>query len=347
MIRKKIIVALSVIALIFSFAGCGGGGQPSNTDANAGLGSIVFTVPDDWSLTEFAPDSYSIYSGADSGYSLNVQMLTEGALESLDPAYSEMTVQEFFDKVCKASDENISKYDLEQESIEICGSDAVYLKRKAGDGEYLYLNAAWIYDDTVYRLTLADPSAVEEDGTPKEGAALLGSDEVAIFDKIISSVTPGDGASMQQKGIPENSIGAFTYTVPDGYEVTDTTDSFINMSKDNLLISISKTDESDYTELDVSSEEAAAALEEEYSVNAQDADPTTIAGNEGFISKRPDSDGNLRICTSGFMADGALYIITMSASSYDSDGNLIEDAPALTDDDVAVFEEFLASFTAQ
>ena len=31
----------------------------------------------------------------------------------------------------------------------------------------------------------------------------------------------------------------------------------------------------------------------------------------------------------------------------DSDGNLIEDAPALTDDDVAVFEEFLASFTAQ
>ena len=91
MIRNKILIAVSIISLIFSLAGCGGR-QTSETDANAGLGSIVFTVPDGWTLTEFTPDSYSTYSSTDRRYALNIQKLSESALESVDPAYSDITL---------------------------------------------------------------------------------------------------------------------------------------------------------------------------------------------------------------------------------------------------------------
>ena len=228
--------------------------------------------------------------------------------------------------------------------IKICDSDAVYIKRKAENGNYLYLNATWIYNDAIYRLALADPSGVGADGTPNEAAVLLGSDEVALFEEIVASVAPGDGNAMQGETIPADSIGGFTYTVPAGYEVADLSDSFISMQNDNVILSISKTEVSDYTDLDISSEDAAAALEEEYSINAQDGESLTIAEHDGFISKHPDSDGRIRVCNAGFIADDALYIITMNASSYDSDGNPLGDAAALSNKDLSLFDDFLASF---
>ena len=87
--KKKLLVIMLALAMVFAFAACGGGGgggsdapaADSSAEPNAGVSGIVFTVPDDWTLTDVNIGSHGSYSIPGSDYCLVTNSLGEKELE--------------------------------------------------------------------------------------------------------------------------------------------------------------------------------------------------------------------------------------------------------------------------
>lgn len=202
---KKImsIFAISLV-MILGLAGCGGGDSGAGTQEtaakpNAGLREVVYAIPDGWTLTDTSSESFADYENPDAEYDLIVSALTGDDLSSLGDS-SVKTVQEYFDKYLKATEEHIDKYGLEQETITICGSDAFYTKRKNGDKGYVTVDAVWVYNDVLYDIQLFNRNIFDEEGQLKEDAAELSDEDIAMFDGVIASITPGDPSEFTDSG---------------------------------------------------------------------------------------------------------------------------------------------------
>lgn len=236
------------LAMIVSLTACGGGGssEPAAEAAepNSGLRGIVFAVPDGWAV-EGVGENFVSYKTKDSPVTLHVSAMDQDDISGFEDEDSSLTVQEYFDKNYKASDEDIKKYDLEQKDIKVCDTDGFLVSRKVSGG-YAYKSAAWMLEDTIYSIGLSNYDNYDDKGELKDDAVALTSDEEALLDGVLASVKPGDGESLKKQSLNADSVGALSFTAPEGFELTNVSDGFVSFEKDEVTLNFNRTTEEDF-----------------------------------------------------------------------------------------------------
>lgn len=361
--KKKLLVFAIALAMIFSFAACGGGGEAAPAESaetaeaaepNAGIAGLVMTVPDEWELSNFAVGSRSIYSKADSALQLGISALTEEEFESYHEE-SIKTLQEFFDKYYTISEDSIKANNLEVEQIKVCDSDAGYVKRPKGDEGYAVLSTSFICDNTIYEIFLTSPNAIEweSNGKIRDDAPVLSDEEVAMYESVVASTQKGDGNAIQKeqrKTMTVDSIGSMSFEAPAGFEIESVSDDFVSFGKEgsDIRLTINRTGPEDLNYISDENGEHPSTLEECYNkfYFYEGMDEVEIGGFSGYISKYPYEDDTYYDVSGGFLADDAIYDFGMTSDAFDweNDGALKEDAEALSKDDLAAFDAFAASF---
>ena len=87
--KKKILVLMMAFAMVLAFASCGGGGgseaEPeAAAEPNAGIGGIVFSLPDGWTVSGSSLQGYMEVTVPDSDYILYANIFGEDDLESVN-----------------------------------------------------------------------------------------------------------------------------------------------------------------------------------------------------------------------------------------------------------------------
>lgn len=172
---------------MISLTACGGGGSEAPAEPNAGIKDIVFSIPDGWAAND-TDTSYTNYTSPDSKATLQVYMTEQSDINELE--VTSMSVQEYFDKYHKPTEEELADGTLETEDIKVCDSDGVLIGKKLGDG-YAFRSASWIYDDIIYGLSINNIDNYDDNGEIKADAVALSDEDLAVFDAVL--------ASMQQK----------------------------------------------------------------------------------------------------------------------------------------------------
>lgn len=356
--KKKLLVMMLAFAMTLAFAACGGGGADSAADSgaaeetaaepNAGVGAIVFTVPDSWPVENASASGGVTYSIPDSDYKLYASIFDEKSLESVNkwnPEQSAESVQEYYDKYY-ASKEALTKENLENTAIKVCDTDAQYNKYKADNGEYLELGTYWMYEGKIYNIGMYNPNSYDIDGNAVQDAAKLTDDEIAAYEGVVASVQPGDGAAILKSMMNTDSIGSIAFEVPEGYTLTDMYKDFITFTKDGgevtLQINISDEESLKYAE-DENGNHPSSLKEWYENFIYEGTEQTKIAGYDGHIDKYTAEDDKYHNVNAEFLTDDAIYHVNMGTDSWDENGNLKPDAPELTDEDLAVFDAFVAS----
>ena len=211
-------------------------------------------------------------------------------------------------------------------------------------GGYAYKSAAWMLEDTIYSIGLSNYDNYDDKGELKDDAVALTSDEEALLDGVLASVKPGDGESLKKQSLNADSVGALSFTAPEGFELTNVSDGFVSFEKDEVTLNFNRTTEEDFEKWSGEGDDAPKSVEEMFRQNAEWAEAATIAGSDGFIDKTPDENGKYYSVTASVMVDGVLYEVNMGTDAYDENG-LKADAVALTDEDIAAFDAFVASLT--
>lgn len=342
--KRTILALLISLAMIISLTACGGGGSeaPAGTEAaepNAGLKGIVFSIPDGWTINDVGTN-YANYTSPDSKSTLQVYKTEQSDIDEFEE--TSMSVQEYFDKYHKPTEEELADNELETEDIKACDSAGVLIGRKLGDG-YAFKSASWIYDDIIYGLSINNFDNYDDNGQIKEDAVALSDEDLAAFDAVLASVKPGDGAAFQT-GLDVDSLGDISFDAPEDYIVNYAEDKSVQLSNSDSSISLSVrlVDEEAFNEMEWEGEGVPANLDEYFESSKVDAEKTDIAGCEGYISKYPEEDGNFYDVNASFWLNDVMYEVSMYADAYDENG-LKPDAVPLSDDDMAVFNSFLAS----
>ena len=287
--------------------------------------------------------SFIQFSNPDTDYVLAANALTQEDISTMEGEDASLSVQEYFDKYYKASDEDIKKYDLEQSDVKVAGTDGIYIKRKI-DGGYAYASASWIQDDTIYGLHLTNSKGFNDDGSPKDGIEPMGDDLVGMFDGVVASVQAGDGDSFLKQSLSADSVGSVSFEVPKGFEFVDVGTDRIELQKGDAILRFDRTTEESLAEWNW--EDAPSSLQEYYTQISEGMDPASIAGIDGFMAKYPDEDGNFYSINGGFLADDGFYSVSIDTNAYDENG-LKADAVPLTEEDMAAFDSFVASLTVK
>ena len=257
------------------------------------------------------------------------------------------TLEEFFDKNYKADEERIKKYNLKQEEMKICDSDAYYITAHNKDDKCLEASAAWMYDNLVYNVRIFNTENFDNEGRVKEDATPMEDEMVKAFEGLVSSIKPGDGESLRPKSVTVKGIGDYTVDMPEGYVGNAASDEYVEMQKEgsSITLSIFRTGEDtlSYHEIDGKKPES---LDEYYNMlteHSEDEDKTSIAGNDAVKEVYPNENDKYYDATAYFKDDNGVYEISMRSDAYDDEGKIKEDAEELTEDDRAVFDAFLAS----
>ena len=341
---KKALLALFVsLAMIVSLTACGGGGSSEPAEAaepNAGLRGIVFAVPDGWTV-ESVGENFVSYKTEGSPVALHVSAMDQEDISSFEDEDSSLTVQEYFDKNYRASDEDIKKYDLEQKDITVCDTDGLLVSRKVSGG-YAYKSASWMTEDVIYSIGMSNTDNYDDKGEIKDDAVALTGDEEAVLDGVIASAKPGDGEALKKQSLKADSVGDLSFTAPEGFELVSVDESYVSFEKGEVSMNINRTTEEDFAQWSWDGEDAPKSVEEMFRQNAEWAEAATIAGNDGYIDKSPDEDGKYYSVSAGVMVDGVLYEVHMGTDAYDENG-LKADAVSLTDEDIAAFDALVAS----
>ena len=356
--KKKLLVIALAFAMTLAFAACGGGGgseAPAGDAAaepNTGVGSIVFAVPDGWTPAGINVGSYSSYDVPDTDCDLVVNCFGEEQLKEQNEWSEEKldSVQAYYDKYFTLSEEDAKEKNIENSKIKICGVDADYNKYTGGKDGVYELGAYWMDDNTVYSMYMYNGSNFDEKGNVKDDATPFSDNQIKQFEAIAASVQKGDGTAFQKEALAAigNSFGSFTYEIPEGYTVSEYSGNFINLEKDgsSITLNLNSTTADDLQYYTMADGSVPSSLQELYDQRLYEgAETTTIAGCEGFVSKWPDENGQYYNVDATFLGDDALYSVYMGGNAYDENGNLRDDAEALTEDDLAAFDALLASLT--
>lgn len=357
--KEKIgIIVLSLMLMTSAFAACGGGGsggessgasqESENTGAepNSGIRGIVFAVPEEWTLKS-ASDYNISFEIPDSDFTFSASATSDDVLkdEGLPDELKSDTMEEFFEKAFKASDEVKKRNNLQQSEMKICDTDAYYTERRTDDGKMMSAGAAWLYDGIIYDLSLGNYEAYDEQGNFKEGSETLTDDKIEALKAVLVSVKPGDGAAMMSEALKAGFIGSLSFDVPEGYAVKEKADSYLSMEKEGSAakIHINRIDDESLKALSEADGENYATLKDYFDGGQHDESETRkIADCDGYINKYPDEDGKYYNVLARLTAEDAIYEISMDTDAYDENG-LKADAIALTDDDMAEFEALLDS----
>ena len=351
--NRILMLILSLMLVMSVLAACGGGGG-SNSEAeeapaepNSGIAEIVFAVPDGWETSETS-ENYLRYIVPDTEYALSVSTTSEDILKDLPEELKADTLEEFFNKNYKPDEERIKKYNLKQEEMKICDSDAYYITAHNKDDKYLEASAAWIYDNLIYDVRLFNTENFDDEGRVKEDATPMEDEMVKAFEGLVSSIKPGEGESLRPKSVTVKGIGDYTVDMPEGYVGNAASDMYIEMEKEGSPIKLSVfctgEDTLSYHEIDGKKPES---LDEYYNMlteRSEDADKTSIAGLEAVKLIYPNENDKYYDATAYFKDDNGVYEISMHSDAYDDEGKIKEDAVELTEDDRATFDAFLASF---
>jgi len=354
--KKKLLVMMLAFAMTLAFAACGGGADSGAAaepaaEPNAGVGDVVFVVPDGWTvLNASVAGSGSVsYSNPDSEYMLYVSTFDEESLKDVkewNPDRSAETVQEYYEKYY-TSEEALSKENLESTAVKVCDTDGQYVKYKAKSGEYMELGTYWMQDGKIYDIGMVNQDAYDEKGNLKEDATKLTDDEIATYESIVASVQPGDGAAILNSLMKTDSLGSIAFEAPEGYTLTDIYKDYISFKKDgseNITLNISRSDESSLKYMEDQNGNHPSSLKEAYEMYLYEGmEKATIAGFDGHIDKYTSEDEKYHNVSAEFLADDAIYNIYMDTSAWDNEGNIKPDAEELTEDDLAVFDAFVAS----
>ena len=353
---KKFIVLLLSLTMVLTFAACGGGSSDSGSDsgsgeaaeANTGLAGIVFNVPESYTLDGSEPGSYISYKAGDSGYMLSASTITEEDLTEMGDDFKGKSIQDFYKDEFLPSEKRIKENNLKQDKIKVCGEDAFYVTAQNDNNEPFELSTSWMMDNTIYSIALFYPVEYDEQGQPqtdKNDIPALSADQVSEYESIRASIQAGDGNSLQPDGLDIDSLGDVSFTAPDGYPVNNYDEHFVNMAnRDNgNHLSLHMVDEGEFEQMGWEGEGVPTNLDEYFESTKVDSEPVEVAGGEGYISKYPEEDGKIYQVNASFRVDGdEVYEVSLGTDAWDENG-LKADAVPLSDEDMAVFNDFLAS----
>ena len=330
--------------MIVSLTACGSGSssEPAAEAAepNAGVAGIVFAVPEGWTA-ESMGTNYVNFRNPDSEFELSVNVMDEENIADMEGEDSKLSLQEYFDKYCVPTDELAKKNDYEWETVKVCDTDAYTVKHNQKDKGCYSMSADWMYDNSIYNIYIFNQNNFDENGIKDDIVAVSSAEEQA-FNSLLTSVQPGDGAAMMAQNLKADSVGDFSFTAPEGYTLTEVGSDSVAFEKGDAELRFSRTTEEDFQSWGWEGDDVPGSLEEMYKQQSEGMDAATIAGVDGFMCKYPDEDGKFYSISAGFMYEGATYDIVMATDAYDENG-LKADAVALTDEDIAAFDAFVAS----
>lgn len=354
--RKMTVIAL-LLTMVLALAGCGGGGGEaggggSAAEANAGVRNITFAAPDGWALDTASEGSSLAFKSPDTGAVLSVYAQTQEDLDNMKE-YNEKitaaTLQEHFDSFGQETEEELKERHVEHEKTTMLGTDAWIYKAVKDDGSLTEITTEFLLDDAIYYASMYSEHSYDSEGNFNENATSFTDKEMAVYDAVVESLQKGDGEALLKEYLKADSIGSIAFEVPAGYSVSYVSDTYVNMKKDgsdNITLTISTTTEDDLQYFTDENGNTPESLEAEFKSNteyASDEDKTTIAGFDGCIWKYPYDDNTMYDCSAEFLGDDAIYNAYISANAWDNEGNIKADAEALTDDDIAAFDNFIAS----
>ena len=355
--KKKLLVLMLAFAMALAFAACGGGGGGSEAEPepeaaaepNAGIGGVVFVMPDGWTVTGASLDGYLQVTIPDSDYMLYGNIFGEDDLESVNewnPERGADTVEAYYEKTY-TSEDALSRENLENTAVKVCDTDAQYNKYKAESGEYLEAATAWLYDGEIYSIGLFNPNSYGENGEVVEDVTKLTDDELSTYEGLVASIQPGDGEALMKASMSADSIGSFAFEAPAGYDITAVyNDERVTYSKpgSEIVLEISRTGEEDFKNITDENGNHPESLQAWYErFLSEGMEETTIADCRGHIDKWPYEDGNYYNCSAEYLADDGIYSVFMGTNAWGEEGNIKEGAETLTDDDLALFDAFMES----
>ena len=346
---KSILALMLAAAMMVMLAACGGGDGESaaaaeQSEPNAGMSGIVYTLPDGWELKGIYGERNVSYSTTEEGFELSVSSTNDEDIKEWGEDDIK-DIDEYYAKYYqKPSNEELEKNNTEAETLTICDTEAGYYKNKNAAGEYALLHTAWMYNGEVYSVVLSnDDNYDPETGNLKDDAASISDDVVAKFEDVLASIRPGDGSAFASVPEGANSLGMIEFDIPEGYTPTSVADGYIELKKDGseAVIRVNRTTAEDVSRIEFDDGQKFDSLESYYEMFGG-TDGTTIAGHEGYLFNYPNEDGKHYDCSAGFLGDDAIYDFAIGTDAYDENG-LKADAVSLTDEDLAVFDAFVAS----
>lgn len=198
---KKIVAMIMALSMVMCFAGCGSGSESTEqnetaAEPNAGIQGIVYTIPDGWQQTDIVEGSYSLYTNPDSDVEFGVSAVDEDELKIRNEELGEnfKTVQEYYEKGASMSEDELKDLNAEKEAGEVSGTEATVFKYKKGDEGYIDIDTSWVYDGVMYDLWIIKADVYDDNGFVKDDAVVFTDEEQALYDSIMASVAPGDGA---------------------------------------------------------------------------------------------------------------------------------------------------------
>ena len=202
---KKTVVIIMTLAMVMCFAGCGDSGASNEgqkeptAEPNAGIEGIVYTMPDGWEQTADSEANYIGYANPDSDFEFGNMSMNEESIKMMkeeDPAGPE-TVQEYYEDLYSLSDQEMKEQNIETDTTEVCGAEAKVQKVKKSDEGYVDIGTTWISGGVCYELWIAGSDIYDDNGNMLEDAAVLSDEDIAMYESVIASITPGDGTKYQ------------------------------------------------------------------------------------------------------------------------------------------------------
>ena len=356
--RKMTVIAL-LLTMVLALAGCGGGsgsgdagGGGSAAEANAGVRNITFVAPDGWNVNGAMEESFISFKNPETGSVLSVNAQTQEDLDEIKE-YNEKvtaaTLQEYFDSFGKEKDEALKERHAERESTTVLGADALVYKAVKDDGSLTEETTEFLLDDAIYYISMYSEDSYTDEGEFNPDAKSFTDSELAAYDAVIASLQKGDGSALLKNYLKADSLGSIAFEIPAGYRVSYISENYIDLKKDgsdNIGLSINMTREEDlkyYTDENGNVPESLEAQFKSSTEYADEEDKITIAGFDGCLWKYPDEDGKMYSCSAEFLGEDAIYDVYIGSNAWDNEGNLKPDAEALTDEDIAAFDNLVAT----
>ncbi len=352
--KKKLLAIVMMFAMTLFLAACGGADgvkettlPESTAEPNAGVLEVVFAAPEGWTVSDVYPGSTMQFTSPDSAFTLSLSSLTERDISTMEGEDSSLSVQEYFEKYHIPTEETLKDYDGEFSTVKICDTDGLYFKSKRGADGFISIGTSWLYNNVIYSLGMFNPDAYDDQGNVKEGAVTISDDEIALYETALASVKPGDGTAYSGEAPTEESIGSFTYDIPEGFTASpaDVWENGVTFYKDgsDVTLQLYYTGEDDLDQVTMGNGKNPTSTEEYFNSMADWGEATTIAGFKGTIENTPEDDGTLYFASARFLADDGVYEISMDANAWDENGDIKEGAESLSDEDIATFNAFVES----
>lgn len=351
---RKLLALTTAVIMVLSLAACGGGSSSGGSseapaEPNAGVAGIVFSVPEDWTVSGAEQGNYIAFKAND-GYDFGMSAFDENSLKDFNEYSDEEdyeSVEEYFKSRNTGNEDRLKERGVERTEGEVCGVKSYEYTGKSDNGAAGF-GTDFYLDGVYYSVYLDAENAYDENGVIKKDLPAISDDLQAAYKGVIASIQAGDGDALLSKNLNVNSVGSLSFEVPEGYSVASFSDRYVTLKKDGgaATIHISITDEEDLEWIEDENGNHPESVEAEYKNRteyADDSDKTTIAGVDGYKYLYPYEDDVYYDTSAVFMADGVMYDIGMSTDAWDNEGNIKEGAEQLSQDDLAAFDSFLAS----